>query len=88
MLQRAAMADLDESVTFHLHDQSPPRPTRFAGTLRNDGIEDVADVALVAVVTHAQTVSAPLRSSRVPRNRFAWGIAPGNYSPISLSPRC
>jgi hypothetical protein len=51
-------------------------PHGLAGTLRNDGVEDVADVALAAVVTHARTLSAPHRIALAARNRIAWGYVP------------
>jgi hypothetical protein len=48
LFQWTAAFDRDESVALNLHDKSLRRPTHFAGTLRNDGVEDVANVALVA----------------------------------------
>jgi hypothetical protein len=68
VFQRATIADFDES---HLTDQGPRRPTRFAGTFRDDGIEDVAGIALGAGVIHVQTLSASYS-----RDRFAWWIVP------------
>jgi hypothetical protein len=52
VFQRTTIADLDESVTLHPNAQSPRRPARLARTFRDDGIEDVANVDFVAVVTY------------------------------------
>ena len=76
VFQRATIADLDESVTLHLHDQSPPRLTRFARTLRDDGVEYVADVALAAVVDSRPNAIGSPQVARVPRKGSPWHQPP------------
>ena len=91
MFQRTAAFDLDESVALDLHDESPRRLAHFAGTLRDDGIEDVADVALGAVITHAQTVSAPHRLKLGSRGMSSFAgkrdTAPGRQEPSEVGAR-
>jgi hypothetical protein len=76
----APALDLDRTLTVNLDDAVPRCAARSTAALRNDGVEDVADVALVEVVTHGQTVSAPHRIAAVcPVNGPA-----GTYTPTGL----
>jgi hypothetical protein len=59
LFQGTAASILTSRSPSILTTRVPRRPPRFAGTFRDDGIEDVADTALGAVVTHVQTLSAP-----------------------------
>jgi hypothetical protein len=68
---RASTLVLDWTVTVNLDDGGPRRAAGGAAPALGDGIEEVA---LTAVVAHAQTVSAPNGLPRVPRNRPPWHL--------------
>jgi hypothetical protein len=61
----ATTLDLCRTFTVNVHHAVPRCATRFTAALRNDGVEDVAAVALVE--DHARTLLATQRLNPVPR---------------------